>query len=167
MQRKHRNPERSHAAPPALQYRVPIPQPHLQGLLSQPPAVEGSQYQAIMHDAEELPDASYDYNAPSSSAHPIPSTHTTQILDAIPSVGSSSQAQSRKRKATNSLSGAPTRKRTCQKCGNANCSGASRRSLCPNACQDCGNKQCRGRNSQHPLKNCQEGWQLHHKNIKY
>lgn len=165
LQRKHRNPERSLAAPPVLQFHVPISQPQLQGLLSQPPTIEIPQYQAVTYDPVESPDASN--NLPSSSTHTIPSVTPVQRTDTRPLAGPSSQAQSHKRKATTSLSGGPTRKRTCQKCGNPNCSGASRRILCQNACQDCGNMQCRGRNSQHPLKDCQQGWQLHHKNIKY
>lgn len=162
LQRKHRNPERSIAAPPALHHSVPISQPPLQGLLSEPPTIEIPQYQALMYNSEEPPDAGH--NPPSPST--IPSVHLNQRTDTRP-LASSSRAHSHKRKATTSLAGAPTRKRKCQKCGNANCKGASRRELCLNACQDCGDMQCRGRNSQHPSKSCQQGWQLHHKNIKY
>ena len=166
LQRKHRNPERSIAAPPVLQQQVPIPQPQLRGLLSQPPTIEMPQYQAFTYGTAESPGPDAWNDLPSSSTHTIPSTTPVQSTDTGPLAGPSSEAQSHKRKATSPGRG-PTRKRTCQKCGNANCSGASRRTFCRNACQDCGNMQCRGRNSQHPQKDCQQGWQLHHKTIKY
>jgi hypothetical protein len=165
LQRKHRNPERSIAAPPALQYNVPISQPQLQGRLSQAPTVEISQYQALTYDILESSDIGS--GPPSSSTHTIPSGTPVQRTDTRTLVGPSSESHSHKRKATISLSEAPTRKRTCQKCGNANCPGASRRTLCQNACQDCGSRECVGHNSQHPQKDCQQGWQLHHKHIKY
>lgn len=165
LQRKHRNPERSIAAPPALQYNVPMFQPQLQGGLSQPPTIEISQYQSLTYNTLESSDIGS--SLPSSSTHTIPSVTPVQRTDSETLAGSSSETHSHKRKAAISLSGAPTRKRTCQKCGNANCPGASRRKLCQNACQDCGSKKCVGRNSQHPQKDCQQGWQLHHKQIKY
>jgi hypothetical protein len=165
LQWKHRNPERSIAASPALHHNVPVSQPQLQGQLSQPPTIEISCYQALTYDILESPDIGN--SLPSSSTHVIPSVTPVQRTGTGPLVGPSSGTQSHKRKATTSLSGAPARKRTCQKCGNANCPGASRRTLCQSACQDCGSRECPGRNSQHPQKDCQQGWQLHHKHIKY
>jgi hypothetical protein len=156
LHRKHRNPERSIAAPPALQHHVPVSQPQLCGLLPQPPTIEIPQYQAFTYDTAESPEAGN--NLPNSSTHTISSVTPVQT-DTGPLAGPSSEAHSHKRKATTSLSGGPTRKRTCQKCGNANCGGASQRTFCQNACQDCGKMECRGRNSQHPLKDCQQGWQ--------
>jgi len=58
---------------------------------------------------EKLPDAGYNSSSPSTST--LPSAHLR--TDARPLAGSS-QSSSHKRKATTSLTGAPTQKQTCQ-----------------------------------------------------
>ena len=62
-----------------------------------------------------------------------------------------------KRKHTLNDNGEPRKKRTCPKCGDPNCKGASRRSYCNNQCQDCRQRDCERRNSKHPGKDCVAG----------
>jgi hypothetical protein len=83
--------------------------------------------------------------------------------------GPSNASHSPKRKAdaaSDNQSSHKVSKRTCQKCGNQDCSGRASRRWCKGACQDCGKVECQGRNSQHPKKTCAVGWDFHHKKLK-
>lgn len=106
----------------------------------------------VMQDIEYQDDA-----PPENDINLVAETESTQTL---------ALSHKRKAKDTSSQVSKRSRKRTCQKCGQDGCGGASRRDFCKNTCQDCGEKNCKGRNSQHPNKSCRMGWQLHHKQIK-
>jgi hypothetical protein len=166
--RINRNPERSTAAP-----LVPFPIPHahaeseLQGRLPQRPQIKISQYFAVVPDPSRQP------RFP--AANFLPTSRTTLNTE---NEGSSSQMSSsintlttgslkRKAPSADQLMRPSTRKkRTCQKCGLSGCSGSNNRCFCKNPCQDCGLCSCPGRNSQHPTKDCREGWKFHHKKLK-
>jgi hypothetical protein len=48
-------------------------------------------------------------------------------------------------------------RQTCMKCGEVECKGCSRRTLCMKPCQDCHSTTCEGRNSSYPHLNCEDG----------
>ena len=169
--RINQNSERSTAAP--LIPFNPAPNPHahanseLQGRLPQRPHIDISQYFAVVPNRQ----------------HPKPRFPVVDFLPGVPAPGtmlntenegSSFQMSSSvntlttgalKRKAP-STDPSTRKKRTCQKCGRSGCSGSNNRRFCRNPCQDCGQCSCPGRNSQHPTKDCKEGWKFHHKKLK-
>jgi hypothetical protein len=167
--RINQNSERSTAAP--LIPFNPVPNPHghadleLQGRLPQRPHIDISQYFAVVpdhqHPKPQFPVVNF-----------LPASRTTPNTE---NEGPSSQMSSSintlttgtlKRKAPSADQPSTRKKRTCQKCGQSGCSGSNNRRFCKNPCQDCGLCSCTGRNSQHPTKDCTEGWKFHHKKLK-
>src|SRR5436305_12433301 len=137
LEHKYHNPERSAVAPAVLQWQIPVAPHELSGQLAQLSPASLSDYHSVMIDEHEvLPSTSSQnvsivsgshssYPGPSISRHPSNKHQEDSSLENI---------QSRK-----------TRKRTCQKCGDQNCAGASIRKYCIKPCQDCGKTECRGR----------------------
>jgi len=158
--RKYRNPERSAAAPPVPQSEMPGPMKDIQGGHLEPHVNTVSEfvdYQPIVFE-----DSSSLNTQPSvpQSSHRVDTASIQQGL-------SVSASKKSKRKADSVLESDRARKiRTCQKCGKLGCSGSASRLHCKNPCQDCGKMECKGRNSQHPRKDCQTGWNLCHKTLK-
>ena len=97
---RNRNPERSAAAPPALQQQVPIIPPELSGQLAEPPSVATSEYQLTIFDEDNNPTSS-------SAQHTLENQSPAAILDVShgPDIGMSSQPgpSSNKRKESASL----------------------------------------------------------------
>ena len=166
---RHRNPERSAAAPPALQLHIPITPHEPSGQVAQSPFASLSGYQPITLDEHD--------NQLNSSSSTIMQhqSHVSATLDTlhIPGAGTSGHlkpsSNEHKGDAPTNREQAPKKprqQRTCQKCGIPNCEGSATRKYCKNPCQDCGKTECHGRNSQHPRKACTVGWDFHHKKLK-
>lgn len=165
LERRHRNPERSVAAPPALHHQIPAIPYELSGQIAQPPDVFMSDYDPIIVGEHVEAGPSSSTRNTGSHQSPVPA------VPAAPSPQPSSlpSETSKKRKGDSSLNDKhpqKCRRRTCQKCGMQECAGGANRKYCKNPCQDCGKIECHGRNSQHPKKPCTVGWGLHHKKLK-
>jgi hypothetical protein len=170
-----RNTERSEVAPPVLQREVPATPVRLQGELP-PPPVFTSQYNPEIPEYDEPypdpPDHQQPVNLPISIPLPPTQPSSSTVHDVRspltePGPSSASSGPSHKRKKGPEERTSKKKRRTCQKCAQVGCSGASSRKYCKNPCQDCSKSNCRGRNSQHPSKTCEEGWDYHHKEMKF
>jgi len=166
LERKSRDPERSVGAPPVPQRQIPVPEYELLGRAEIPDfaSISTSEYHEIT--PEDCSGA-----GPSSGNTYLQQPSTCSMTPIInPGPSRLSDTALGKCRADDSITADGPRKkahnRTCQKCGQQQCAGASNRKYCKDSCQDCGKKECHGWNSQHPRKTCAVGWGLHHKELK-
>ncbi len=161
LEKKYQSTERSIAAPPALHHQTPIIQYQLSGQNNHVAPLEPEYHIVTFEEPGNLTNSSSEQ-----ICHLQAQTHE-QNLEPGPSNQPRLLSKKRKRNvALDDIQPQKTSKRTCQKCGNKDCAGSSKRKFCKQACQDCGKMECRGRNSQHPKKTCAVGWNLYYKELK-
>jgi hypothetical protein len=170
LQDKCQNPERSAAAPTALQHQVPIHQHELLGQVAQPHLVLMSEYQPVVFEEHVEPHNVLDNSHEGSQHHPSsPSAILANVCGSGLEPPRTLGAASKKCKGDTSLHNEQPQKFrhcTCQKCGKQECAGGANRKYCTSPCQDCGKMECKGRNSHHPKKSCEFGWKHYHQKLK-